>query len=195
MVLSNKSAGFSYVLSDRRPQVPTRRGWLPFLVFCSLGAVVFAAGMARSDDFLAAFEELDADPRAFEDAVVLPGGFGPELLLAQDKIGDPAVETVDEMTRRDGASGGSSGSSSPLRDRWDKIRDPAIETVDEQTRKVDEKKEKKKEWYERINIRGYTQFRINSVLWSNEELAPPYHPGDRSVAPLNHFWSIRVFRG
>ncbi|MFM8635005.1 MAG: porin [Planctomycetia bacterium] len=166
-------------------------------MFCSLGAVVFAAGIARSDDFLAAFEELDADPGAFEDAVVLPGGFGPELLLAQDKIGDPAVETVDEMDRR-GSSGGSSGSSSPLRDRWDKIRDPAIETVDEQTRKVDEKKEKKKEWYERINLRGYTQFRINSVLWNNEELAPPYHPGDRSVAPLNHFFIRRcrlIFSG
>ena len=71
------------------------------------------------------------------------------------------------------------------------IQDPAIETVDEQTRKVDEKKEKKKEWYDRINIRGYTRLRINSVLWSDEDLAPPCLPGDRSVAPLNHFFIRR----
>jgi hypothetical protein len=120
------------------------------------------------------------------------------------QIRDPAIETVDEQTRgpRSGGGGtaGSGGDSvgSSLRDRWDKIRDPAIETVDEQTRKVDEEKEKKKEWYERINIRGYTQFRINSVLWNDQDLAPPYHPGDRSVAPLNHFFIRRcrlIFSG
>jgi len=139
-----------------------------------------------------------------------------DYLLAQ-QIRDPAIETVDEQTR--GFSPGSGRSVSPdnesfgdrVRERWQNVRDPAIETVDEMTRKKkdgdkkddkkDEKKDgkkdkekekKKEEWYDKINFRGYTQFRINSVLWNDEDLAPPYHPGDRSVAPLNHFFIRRA---
>lgn len=140
--------------------------------------------------------------------------FDSDLRLAQ-QIRDPAIETVDEQTR--GASPGSGRTVSPgdesfggrVRDRWQNVRDPSIITVDEMTRqkkdegkkddkdkdkdkKDDKKEEKKEEWYDKINLRGYTQFRINSVLWNDEDLAPPYHPGDRSVTPLNHFFIRRA---
>ncbi|MBX3443287.1 MAG: porin [Planctomyces sp.] len=46
----------------------------------------------------------------------------------------------------------------------------------------DKKKEEKKDkaWYEKLNIRGYTQFRYNAVL-NDEGDAPPQHVGDFSV--------------
>lgn len=158
-----------------------------------LAASAFAPGFGRADDLLSAFLESEPEAAVIDEALALPRLVDTDLLFVQDKIRDPAIETVDEMTRRGGSAAGSQGSSlgEQVRERWDKIRDPAIETVDEQTRKSDKKKEKKKEWYERINIRGYTQFRINSVLWNDEDLAPPYHPADRSVAPLNHFFIRR----
>lgn len=148
---------------------------------------------AFAEDFASFLERVPA-----EHGEVFPSvEFNPEVILAQ-QIQDPAIETVDEQTGRAATGGEPRSLGEEVRQRWDKIRDPAIETVDEQTRKVDEEKEKKKEWYERINIRGYTQFRINSVLWNDKDLAPPYHPADRSVAPLNHFFIRRcrlIFSG
>jgi hypothetical protein len=167
-------------------------GWLFTVVACGAALVAFARP-GHGIEFATLLDEAADEPAA----IVGPSPFfDPNLLLAQ-QIQDPAIETVDEMTRR-GSGGGGGSLGEQVRERWDKIRDPAIETVDEQTRKVDEKKEKKKEWYDRINIRGYTQFRINSVLWNDEDLAPPYLPGDRSVAPLNHFFIRRcrlIFSG
>ncbi|MFM8705392.1 MAG: hypothetical protein ACKOHG_16285, partial [Planctomycetia bacterium] len=144
-----------------------------------------------------------------ENTLVPPVDFDFAEAFAQ--IRDPAIETVDELSRN--PDRGSGRSLAPddesfgrrLQDRWDKVRDPAIETVDEMTRdqgakkeekdkkdKKGEKKEKKKdEWYDKINIRGYTQFRINSLLWNNPDLANAYHPADRSVTPLNHFFIRR----
>jgi hypothetical protein len=132
-----------------------------------------------------------------DDAPLPPVPFDIETALAQ--IQDPAIETVDEQTRRSGGSGGGSGGGgsgggslgSALKDRWDKIQDPAIETVDEQTHSDKKEDKKKKEWYERLNIRGYTQFRINSVLWNDESQAPPYHPADRSLGPFGQFFIRR----
>jgi hypothetical protein len=121
--------------------------------------------------------------------------FDPDVILAQ-KVQDPAIETVDEMTARPSGSGSSAGGRSSAGNWWDSIRDPAIQTVDEQTRGA--VKAKDKEWYERINIRGYTQFRINSTLWNDKSQAEPYHPGDRSDGPDGEFFIRRcriIFSG
>jgi hypothetical protein len=133
---------------------------------------------------------------------VPPVPFSLDEAVAQ--IRDPAIETVDEQTRRSNSGGGRSSPPSDgslggtLQQRWDRIRDPAIETVDEQTHSKKKDDKKSKEWYERINIRGYTQFRINSVLWNDETQAPPYHPADRSLGPFGQFFIRRcriIFSG
>lgn len=163
---------------------------------------------------LAAESEFDFPVEAYEEQenmVVPPVDFDLEDAFAQ--IRDPAIETVDELSRNPGAGSGRTLAPDDesfgrrMQDRWDKVRDPAIETVDELTRdtggkkgeKGEKKDEKKKdEWYDKINIRGYTQFRINSLLWNNPDLANAYHPGDRSVTPLNHFFIRRcrlIFSG
>lgn len=162
-------------------------------------AVGLATPLAAQSDLLFSDDSYD-EP---ENTLVPSVDFDFAEAFAQ--IRDPAVETVDELSRN--PARGSGRSLAPddesfgrrVQDRWDKVRDPAIETVDEMTRdkgdkkdKKDDKKEKKKdEWYDKINIRGYTQFRINSLLWNNPDLANAYHPADRSVAPLNHFFIRR----
>ena len=145
-----------------------------------------AAAFLEQEDFFLDIEPID-----------------PDILLAQ-KIQDPAIETVDEMTAPPAGRGGRSNAG----EWWDSIRDPAIRTVDEQTRDGAQKDDKKKgdgkkkkdekKWFDRINIRGYTQFRINSVLWNDESQAPPYHPADRSIGPFNEFFIRRcriIFSG
>jgi hypothetical protein len=153
--------------------------WLAVALVCpAVPAVEFAALVEE-----AAEQEYEPTPRV---------NFDPNLSLAQ-AIGDPAIETVEEMTV--GASPGSGRTVSPgddsfmsqLGQRMANIQDPAIETVDEQTKKHDHTGEK--HWYDDFNIRGYTQFRINSTLWNNPEGAPVYHPNDKSVGlnnPLLH---------
>jgi hypothetical protein len=141
---------------------------------------------------------VSADPAldaAGDGIVVPPVEFDLERAFAQ--IRDPSIRTVDEQTNRS-SSGSRGGSGGSIRDRWDRIRDPAIETVDEQTYDKKGGSKKDKEWYERINIRGYTQFRINSVLWNDESQAPPYHPADKSIGPFNEFFIRRcriIFSG
>ena len=158
-----------------------------------LAAALLALPAVRVDAQLAIGSFADVIGET-DDLPVPPVPFELETALAQ--IQDPAIETVDEQTRRSGGSGGSPGAGdgslgSALKDRWDKIQDPAIETVDEQTHSDKKEDKKKKEWYERINIRGYTQFRINSVLWNDESQAPPYHPADRSLGPFGQFFIRR----
>lgn len=119
------------------------------------------------------------------------------------QIQDPAVETVDEQTRNPGRGSGRTvgpGDESfgeALRQRWNAVQDPAIETVDEQTRGGNDHTGEK-EWYEKLNIRGYTQFRINDTLWYDQDGAGPYHPNDKSVGPNNNFFIRRcrlIFSG
>ena len=126
---------------------------------------------------------------------VFPAGFDADIVLAQ-KVQDPAIETVDEMDTRRPPARQSPAAPSGGGNWWDSIRDPAIRTVDEQT--YGATKPSEKQWYERINIRGYTQFRINSVLWNDKSQAPPYHPADRSLGPFNEFFIRRcrlIFSG
>lgn len=96
-------------------------------------------------------------------------------------IGDPAVETVDEQTNRDKTE---SGPLDSFRERWNQIRDPAITTVDQQTR--DSGKDKKN-WFDRLSIRGYAQFRFNQLLADTPDSAPPHHVGDSSIADNQSF--------
>ena len=137
--------------------------WLVTAFVCPpVPAVEFAALVEE-----AAEQEYTPTPRV---------DFDPAMALAQ--IGDPAIETVDEMT--DGARPGSGRTVSPNDDsfvnqfgrRMASVQDPAIETVDEQT-KGGSDHSGEKEWYEKINIRGYTQMRINSTLWYDEDQSRP----------------------
>jgi hypothetical protein len=176
------------------------------LAAIALGLTAPLAAQSELDFPIESYEELN-EP---ENMLVPPVDFDFKDAFAQ--IRDPAIETVDELSRNPAAGSGRTVAPDDeafgrrIQNRWDRVQDPAITTVDQLTRdqggkkdKKDEKKEKKKdEWYDKINIRGYTQFRINSLLWNNPDLANAYHPGDRSVAPLNHFFIRRcriIFSG
>ena len=159
----------------------------PFLPGIAADALPEGKGL-----FSDTFDEIDAtEPAPRTDRPVR----GPMRLASQ--IQDPAIETVDEQTRgfspgggREADSGGQSLGEA-LRQRYNNIQDPAIETVDEQTRGGNDHSGEK-EWYEKINIRGYTQMRYNSTLWYDEDQAGPYHPNDKSVGPNNNFFLRRV---
>ena len=138
------------------------------------------------------FDEIDAtEPALRTDRPVR----GPMRLASQ--IQDPAIETVDEQTRGFSPGGGREGGSSgqtlgeAIRQRYNNIQDPAIETVDEQTRGGNDHSGER-EWYEKINIRGYTQMRYNSTLWYDEDQADPFSPHDKSVGPNNNFYLRRI---
>lgn len=174
-----------------RPPRPRRRRF----VLCIGLALALAAARGTAEPWPAPepFDVIAEDESLLPvDAHVPRVEFDLDTAFAQSK--DPAITTVDEMDTRPSGGGGSDSGS--LRQRWDSIRDPAIRTVDEQTHSATKPAEK--EWYERINIRGYTQFRINSVLWNDESQAPPYHPADRSVGPSGEFFIRRcrlIFSG
>ncbi len=173
-------------------------------------AVAILLGFAQVS--VCADTPVDADP-ALLSSVEFPDGESPEdwaephalvplpsrefdLATALAQSRDPSIETVDEMTARPFSSGGTQSGRASAERWWDSIRDPAIRTVDEQT--YGKVKASEKEWYDRINIRGYTQFRINSVLWNDDSQAPPYHPADRSIGPFNEFFIRRcriIFSG
>jgi hypothetical protein len=163
----------------------------PWFLAAALAGVPSVETPVRAESFATTLEDATEESASDTDVVVHRVDFLPERSLAQSSIRDPAIETVDEMTARPSASGGGGGGR-----WWDSIRDPAIRTVDEQT--FGATKASEKEWYDRINIRGYTQFRINSVLWNDDSQAPPYHPADRSVGPSNEFFIRRcriIFSG
>jgi hypothetical protein len=73
---------------------------------------------------------------------------------------------------------------SAIRERWNQIQDPSITTVNQQTRNAGGPK---KNWFDRLSIRGYSQFRINEVLWDDPNGAPPDHVGDSSVGEDQSF--------
>jgi hypothetical protein len=49
-----------------------------------------------------------------------------------------------------------------------------------------------KKWYEKIALRGYSQFRYNEVLTRDDDSAPPQHVGDRSVSENQTFFVRRA---
>jgi hypothetical protein len=73
-----------------------------------------------------------------------------------------------------------------MQDRWSQVRDPSITTVDQQTHSPAKKAEPKK-WYDRLSVRGYAQFRLNTTLFEEDDSAPAQHVGDRSVGPNQEF--------
>lgn len=175
--------------------LPGRAGRIsPFFLIAAVVAALSGATPVRAESFATVVEEASEESASEDDLIVPRVDFIPELTLAQGTIQDPAIETVDEMdTRRSVTGGGRPGGGGQW---WDSIRDPSIRTVDEQT--YGDTSSAKKQWYERINIRGYTQFRINSVLWNDDSQAPPYHPADKSIGPFNEFFIRRcriIFSG
>jgi hypothetical protein len=51
----------------------------------------------------------------------------------------------------------------------------------------EKKKDDKPKWYDKINFRGYAQFRINETLFLEPGSAPAQHVGDRSVGANQNF--------
>ena len=43
------------------------------------------------------------------------------------------------------------------------------------------KEEKKKEWYDKVSLRGYAQFRYNYLTHLEEDSARPQYVGDSSI--------------
>jgi hypothetical protein len=118
-------------------------------------------------------------PAPHREGVVPAAGYQPI-------IGDPAIETVEEQTYGGGVgAGGGPQAQSPLQRRWNQIRDPAITTVEQQTRSSGG--DQKKNWFDRLSIRGYAQFRINEVFNDNNSPAPPQHVGDASIGEDQSF--------
>lgn len=103
-------------------------------------------------------------------------------LSYQQPIADPAVETVDQQT---GGNFGGGGAMGALRDHLNQSQDPSITTVDQQTRGSGA--DKKKKWFDRLSIRGYSQFRFNQLLWEDPDSAPLHHAGDPSIADNQTF--------
>jgi phosphate-selective porin len=54
-------------------------------------------------------------------------------------------------------------------------------------KKSEKKEEKPKEWYEKIKLRGYTQFRYNYQTHYGDGSAPRDHAGDGSISPDQEF--------
>jgi Phosphate-selective porin O and P len=81
-----------------------------------------------------------------------------------------------------------------LAERWAQVRDPSIITVDQQTRQTTPKKEaeKAKKWYDRLSIRGYAQFRFNTILDHEDGSAAAQIVGDGSVGENRSFFIRRA---
>lgn len=78
---------------------------------------------------------------------------------------------------------------SQLKDYWKCVKDPAIVDVCEQ---AGHESAEGKEWYERLSIRGYAQFRYNHILEEDESQAPAQHASDRSVGENQSFFIRRA---
>jgi hypothetical protein len=76
-------------------------------------------------------------------------------------------------------------------ERWQQVRDPSITTVDQQTHNT-LKKEAPKKWYDRLSVRGYAQFRLNTTTVEEPGSAPAQHAADRSVGPNQEFFIRRA---
>jgi len=67
------------------------------------------------------------------------------------------------------------------------VRDPSITTVDQQTYRSSDERSEPKKWYDRLSIRGYAQFRLNTTLDHDEDGADVQHVGDRSIGENQTF--------
>lgn len=72
-------------------------------------------------------------------------------------------------------------------------KDAAKKSEGDKAKAPEEKKEKKKEhWYEKISLRGYTQFRYNSITYRDPLGATQDHAGDGSIAADQEFFIRRA---
>ena len=106
--------------------------------------------------------------------------------LEQTEARLSALQAAQSQASAEGASQTmiEGGLAKALRDRFDQIQDPAITTVNQQTRNTSGAK---KNWFDRLSIRGYAQFRFNEVLWDDPDGAPPHHVGDGSIGDNQSF--------
>jgi len=109
--------------------------------------------------------------------------------------GEPVAVSQDELLSRlqaaeaqlrDMRTGPPSDLLTAFQDRFSQVRDPSITTVDQQTYNAD-RTAGKQQWYDRLSIRGYAQFRHNSTIYEEADSAPAQHVGDRSVGENQHF--------
>jgi hypothetical protein len=80
-----------------------------------------------------------------------------------------------------------------LKDKDEKKKaEEAKKKAEEEAKKAAEPPKEKK-WYEKINLRGYTQIRANETVWQERGSAEATLVGDRAVGPNQNF-SIRRAR-
>jgi hypothetical protein len=77
-------------------------------------------------------------------------------------------------------------------DHFREAADPEIFVAAQQSasgsaKEKEKEKSKEKKWYDKLSVRGYTQFRLNEVLEQDNSMADPHHVGDRSVSDEQNF--------
>lgn len=121
-----------------------------------------------------------------ETLVATPAPPAPDVAPAESMrpIRDPAVTTVEEQTRQNG----SPSLGEAIRERVRRIQDPAIITVNQQTGPTGGSQN----WFDRLSLRGYAQFRWNEIPWYDPNGAPPFTSSDGSVALNQNFYIRRA---
>jgi hypothetical protein len=107
--------------------------------------------------------------------------------LAQPSIEELSrrLEAAESRLSELSATQSSDAERSRFRQYWEQVRDPSITTVDQQTRSTGDEEEEEKQWYDRLSLRGYAQFRLNEVF--AEEGAEPHYVADRSLGDNQNF--------
>lgn len=83
------------------------------------------------------------------------------------------------------AEEGPAKSGSPDDAKIKKAIDAHMKELD--AKKAEKEKTRDKKWFEKLNIRGYAQFRLNETVTEDQTLAAPQHVGDRSVGENQSF--------
>jgi len=122
------------------------------------------------------------DPEPDLTPPVKPDDVMARLHAAEERIKALEAQDTEHSSNIEEAGGLIAG----LQKRWQEAQDPAVAIAEYQ---LDQKKKdnKKKAWYERLNMRGYTQFRINQSMFEDDDSAPAQHPGDRSIGDNQSF--------
>lgn len=115
-------------------------------------------------------------PPADQDPVVASGVSGPESAVPR-----PLPETTDAARETSTADKTTADKTTADKNAADKN---AADKLDSD-KAAD--KSKSKAWYDKISLRGYTQFRYNSLLFSEAGSAPRQHAGDTSISEDQEF--------
>lgn len=117
---------------------------------------------------------------------------GYRQLLRRLEAAERRVNALEEVKKPELPDAAPAGIASALQQRWSQVRDPSIITVEQQTSRSGGKDEPKK-WHDRLSIRGYAQFRMNTIVNSDDDGTPAQHVGDRSIGE-NQSYLIRRAR-